>query len=71
MIVTKLNNGKIDVEVYSYGKSMYGGWYANFRSEYNGQLHYDGINRDKLSDICSELHVSRTALQRDVERIDN
>ncbi len=71
MLVTKLNNGVIDLEVYQYGKSMYGGWYANFRYTYNGELKYDGIRRDKLSDLCTELHVSRTALQRDVDRVDN
>ena len=71
MLVTRLNNGTIDITVDSYGKSMYGGWYANFHYPYNGEIHYDGIRRDKLSDLCTELHVSRTALQRDVTRFDN
>ena len=71
MLVTRLNNGVIDITVDSYGKSMYGAWYANFHYPYNGEIHYDGIRRDKLSDLCVELHVSRTALQRDVTRIDN
>ena len=71
MLVTRLNNGVIDITVDSYGKSMYGGWYANFHYPYNGEMHYDGIRRDKLLDLCAELHVSRTALQRDVTRIDN
>ena len=71
MLVTRLNNGTIDITVDSYGKSMYGGWYANFHYPYNDEVHFDGIRRDKLSDLCAELHVSRTALQRDVQRFDN
>lgn len=71
MLVTRLNNGVTDITVYSYGKSMYGGWYADFYYTYDGERHIDGIRREKLSDLCSELHVSRTALQRDVTRFDN
>ena len=71
MIVTRVNNGNVDVEVYQYGKSMYGGWYANFRYIYNNELVYDGIRRKTLYELSSALHSSNTALKRDVTRFDN
>jgi len=52
-----------------YGKSMYGGWYANWFDRETGKR--GGDNERTLRDLCAKLHVSRTALQRDVVRIDN
>lgn len=70
MVQVQLN--KVTVEILDYGKSMYGGWYANFRyigGEYNGR--FDGIRRDTLQELCNQLHISKTALRRDVYRRDN
>ena len=70
MVQVQLNNAT--VEITNYGKSMYGGWYANFRyvgGEYDGR--FDGIRRDTLEELCNQLHISKTALRRDVCRRDN
>lgn len=66
----QLNN--VTIEISAYGKSMYGGWYANFQyigGEYDGK--YDGVRRDTLTELCNQLHISKTALKRDVQRWDN
>lgn len=71
MVIITINN--VTLEVYQYGKSMYGGWYANFRYiapvEYEGKV--DGIRRNTLSELCAQLHISKTAIRRDVYRLDN
>ena len=71
MMVVTIKN--VTIEITQYGKSMYGGWYANFRyvapAEYENKM--DGIRRDTLKEICAQLHVSKTALRRDVYRLDN
>ena len=70
MIQVTINN--VTINVTDYGKSMYGGWYANFNyvnDEYKGI--YDGIRRPTLTELCNALHVSKTAMRRDVRRWDN
>lgn len=54
-------------DIMDYGKSMYFGWYATIKK--NGA--YDGIHADTLRELCAKLGVSRTALARDIRRIDN
>lgn len=66
----RLNN----YDIMDYGKSMYGGWYANIfrytnKAEYTGE--YEGIGANTLRELCAKLKVSRTVLSRDVRRIDN
>lgn len=56
-------------QITDYGKSMYGGWYANWFDHETGKL--GGEHEKTLRDLCAKLKVSRTALQRDVVRIDN
>ena len=63
---------KVIINITSFGKSMYGGWYANFTyvsEPYTGT--YDGIRRRTLTELCNQLHISKTALKRDVPRLDN
>lgn len=69
MIVVKPVKGNHAIEVNSFGKSMYGGWYCNFYDPVYNK--HDGIRRDTLREICAWLGVSRTALTRDVRRLDN
>lgn len=70
MIQVTINN--VTINITDYGKSMYGGWYANFNyvSENYAGL-YDGIRRSTLTELCNTLHVSKTAMRRDVRRWDN
>jgi hypothetical protein len=69
MIVVKPVRGNHVIEVTDFGKSMYGGWYLNFYDPTYDK--YDGIRRDTLRELCAWLGVSRTALTRDVRRLDN
>lgn len=61
----KVNNKTIT----EYGKSMYGGWYANYFDESKGE--YNGISENTLHELCAKLQVSATALRNDVTRYDN
>lgn len=54
-------------EITSYGKSMYGGWYANYYEDCVAT----GTRSRTLAELCEKLCISRTALVRDVQRIDN
>ena len=56
--------------VTDYGKSMYGGWYANYHWEDAESIHFDGFHDKTLRGLCAQIGVSRTALQRDVRRWD-
>lgn len=69
MIITTPVKGNHPIEVQSFGKSMYGGWYLDFYDPIYQK--YDGIRRATLREICAWLGVSRTALTRDVKRWDN
>ena len=64
----KLNK---EITITSYGKSMYGGWYANYRYENSEGVHYDGFHANTLRELCAQMGLSRTALTRDVVRYDN
>ncbi len=68
MINVTVGNGT-NINITSYGKSMYGGWYLDFTDNTHGG--YNGIRRNTLRELCAWAHVSRTALQRDVKRWDN
>ncbi len=68
MMIAQDSKGRL-LEVTEYGKSMYGGWYANFREVNTSNI--SGIGARTLQEICNELHVSKTALRRDVVRYDN
>lgn len=65
---TKLNK---EITITSYGKSMYGGWYANYRYEDADGVHYNGFGAPTLKELCAHAMISRTALTRDVVRNDN
>jgi hypothetical protein len=52
-----------------WGKSMYGGWYANYFDNNTGR--HDGEHADKLVELCNKIGLSANALRRDVRRIDN
>jgi hypothetical protein len=72
MVVKGLNIGEY-FEVSRYGKSMYGGWYANYRvidKDGNGS-HFDGVGASTLAGICDQLGTSKTELKKQVVRFDN
>lgn len=52
-----------------WGKSMYGGWYANWYDQSTDE--WGGEHERTLNELCAKLHLSRTALNRDVQRFDN
>lgn len=56
-----------------FGKSMYGGWYCNYRvqDEAGNVDKFDGYHASTLRELCTQAGVSRTALERDVPRFDN
>jgi len=56
-------------QITEYGKSMYGGWYANFFDKM--KCEHTGTRAKTLTELCSKIGVSRTALTRDVVRVDN
>ena len=68
MINVTVGNGT-NINITSYGKSMYGGWYLDFKD--NTHDCYDGIRRNTLRELCQWARVSPTALRRDVKRWDN
>lgn len=55
-------------EVLDWGKSMYGGWYANIRTP---QGEYTGVRENKLTNLAVKVGLSVTVLRRDVHRLDN
>jgi hypothetical protein len=63
-----LRNSK-NQDVMEWGKSMYGGYYANYFDNNTGR--HDGEHADKLVELCNKIGLSATALRRDVRRIDN
>lgn len=69
-MVIKHNN--VTINIYQFGRNTKGGyWYASFKyvgGEYDGGC--EGVRRDTLRELCAWLMVSRTALQRDVKRVD-
>jgi hypothetical protein len=70
----KLNHNALNKEITitCFGKSMYGGWYANYRYEdKNGKWEFDGFHANTLRELCAQAELSRTAMERDVPRFDN
>ena len=53
-------------KVTDYGKSMYGGWYANYME--NGE--YKGVHADTLKELCAKLGITRKELTT-ARRYDN
>ena len=53
-------------KVTDYGKSMYGGWYANYTE--NGE--YKGAHADTIKNLCEALGITRKELAN-VRRYDN
>lgn len=53
-------------KVTDYGKSMYGGWYANYIED--GK--HDGEHADTLKELCAKLGITRKELTT-VTRYDN
>ena len=71
MITKTSKNGK-EIKIYSWGKSMYGGWYANFiYAEGTPEFDYMGVRRDTLDELCKALDVTKAKLNACVARIDN
>jgi hypothetical protein len=68
MTNTTLTNGN-NINIMSYGKSMYGGWYLDYFNNTKGC--HEGIGAITLRELCAKACISRTALQRDVQRLDN
>ena len=52
--------------VTEYGKSMYGGWYANYTT--NGE--YNGVHANTLKELCNTLGITRKELTT-ARRYDN
>ncbi len=57
---------KTDEKILDYGKSMYGGWYANYFL--NGK--YSGKHAETLNELCSKLNIDKNALS-EIFRRDN
>lgn len=57
------------IQIMDYGKSMYGGWYANFFDEKKGE--HGGCHAETLKELCNELDISKKELIRNVRRFDN
>lgn len=55
------------MKITEYGKSMYGGWYANYIKE---DGNYDGEHARTLTELCKKLNVT-TADIRKARRLDN
>lgn len=55
--------------IHDYGKSMYGGWYANWFDSENGN--YDGCRVNTLKELCEKLQINRNELIKNVRRFDN
>lgn len=68
-----LNHNQLQktITITCFGKSMYGGWYANYRYEDAKGVHYDGFGAKTLKELCAVAELSRTAMERDVPRFDN
>ena len=69
-----LTNQKLNkkITITCFGKSMYGGWYANYRyDDNNGKWEFDGFHANTLRELCAQAELSRTAMERDVPRFDN
>ena len=56
-------------QIRDWGKSMYGGYYANWFDHETRE--HGGEHAKTQKELCAKLHVSMTALHRDVVRIDN
>lgn len=54
------------INITDYGKSMYGGWYANYTE--NGE--YKGVHADTIKGLCVALGVTRKELTS-ARRYDN
>ena len=55
------------MKVVDYGKSMYGGWYANYINENND---YKGVHAPTLMELCSKLGIATTEIKK-ARRFDN
>lgn len=58
-----------DKIILDYGKSMYGGWYANYINTVSGK--HTGDHKDTLKELCKALGTDRITLLRNVTRRDN
>ncbi len=58
-------NGKT---ITDYGKSMYGGWYANYRDE---QGNWNGYHASTLTVLAEQIGTTRKVLMAEVSRFDN
>jgi hypothetical protein len=68
MTNTTLTNGN-NINILHYGESMYGGWYLDYFNNTKGC--YEAIGGKTLRELCAKACISRTALQKDVQRLDN
>jgi hypothetical protein len=68
MTNTTLTNGN-NINILHYGESMYGGWYLDYFNNTKGC--YEAIGGKTLRELCAKACISRTALQRDVQKLDN
>lgn len=70
--MVQITINKETVQITSYGKSMFGGWYANLRYiDRPVADSFEGVRERTLTELCNKLHISKTALKRDVARFDN
>ena len=68
MMIAQNSKGRL-LEVSSYGKSMYGGWYADYREINSGVI--SGVRFNTLKEVCEYLNCSKTELISQVMRFDN
>ena len=71
MVTIKRDDKKVVLT--QWGKSMYGGWYINFRvEEQDGQISkYDGFHGRTLAEVCEQAGVTQQRLKAFVNRWDN
>ncbi len=67
MLMITTPNGKLELR--SFGKSMYGGWYLDY---YDFNLEkMDGIKRNTLRELCEWAGVDKSTMIKRVKRWDN
>lgn len=71
MITLKHNKLQKEITISSFGRSMYGGWYANYHYIDGEKIHHDGFHADTLKELCTKAELSKTEMQHDVTRWDN
>lgn len=55
------------MKITEYGKSMYGGWYANYIRE---DGNYDGEHAKTLAELSEKLNITTTEIKK-ARRFDN